>query len=277
MTQSHLTSGPTPLYYQLKQIIRQEIEQGTYQPGDRLPSEPALIQQYGVSRITVRQALDELEAEGMIVRRHGKGSYVTTPRIEQDLIRLTDFVEDMQLAGLSPSSRVLAFSHETATAEIADILHLSGSSEVVRVDRLRLGNEQPIAYDITWLPLRFGLLLAEDMLVGETIFHILETRYDIPVETGAFTITAAAATPSQAEALTCVEGAALLLIQRISYTTGNVPVYLQNRYYRPDRVNYHLTLRRHDATGRGTAAIREMRPVFSEHPALSNKNTEKPE
>lgn len=264
MTTQQLNPGPTPLYHQLKQIVRTEIEQGNYQPGDRLPSEPELIKRYGVSRITVRQALDELEAEGAIVRRHGKGTYVAERTIEQDLVRLTDFVEDMELAGLNSSSRVLTFTRESVTPEIAEALAVPVHNEVVRVDRLRLANERPIAYDTTWLPLRFGLLLTEDMLASETIYYILEKRYGIPVETGVFNITATTATPEQAALLKSVPNAALLLIQRISYTTGDVPIYLQKRYYRPDRVSYRLALRRHGDTRNGMTAIREMRPIFSE-------------
>lgn len=267
MATQHLTPGPIPLYHQLKQIIRSEIERGIYHPGDRLPAESELIQQYGISRITVRQALDELETEGVLVRRHGKGTYVAEKRIEQDLVRLTDFVEDMELAGLNASSRVLAFTREPASRVMVEALApLPIGEEVVRIDRLRLANGQPIAYDTTWLPLRFGLLLSEEVLAQETIYHILETRYGIPVEAGTFHITAATATSEQAQWLEVPVGTGLLLIQRISYTTGNVPVYMQERYYRPDRVSYRVTLRRHENALSGVTAISEMRPVFIEAP-----------
>jgi GntR family transcriptional regulator len=100
-------------------------------------------------------------------------------------------------------------------------------------------------------------------LTQETIYHILETRYAIPVLSGAFSITAASATPQQASILDIPSGAALLLIQRISYTTRDEPVYVQDRYYRPDRVQYRVLLRRHDET-RGSSTIDEFRPVFEE-------------
>jgi GntR family transcriptional regulator len=256
-----LNAGPVPLYHQLKQALQSAIEQSVYKPGGRLPSESELVREYGVSRITVRQALDELEAEGRVVRRHGKGTYVAEPRIEQELVRLTDFVEDMQQAGQNPSSRVLAFVYEPAGPAIAKALHIASGTEVVRVDRLRLAEGRPIAYDTTWLPLRYGDLLAEMDLTQETIYHILETRYAIPVLSGAFYITAADATVQQAEQLEIAAGSALLVIQRISYTTGDVPVYYQKRYYRPDRVQYRVMLRRHnDETG--SSKIDEFRAVF---------------
>ncbi|HEY7414584.1 MAG TPA: GntR family transcriptional regulator, partial [Ktedonobacteraceae bacterium] len=221
MTHIPLNEGPTPLYQQLKQVLQNAIDQGLYKPGERLPSEPELVRKYGISRITVRQALDGLEAEGWVVRRHGKGTYVAEPRIEQSLVRLTDFVEDMQQAGQHPSSRVLALEHEAARPTVAEALHVSPETEVVRVDRLRLADERPIAVDMTWLPLRFGALLAGVDLTQETIYHALETHYAIPVLTGNFTISATSATPQQAAYLEIEPGAPLLLIQRISYTTGN--------------------------------------------------------
>lgn len=131
----------------------------------------------------------------------------------------------------------------------------------MRIDRLRLANERPVAYDATWLPLRYGELLTGMDLERETIYHILETRFAIPVLSGAFTITATEATPKLSEALEIEERAALLVIQRVSYTSRDEPVYLQKRYYRPDRVQYRVMLRRHDTLATGST-IDEFGPVF---------------
>lgn len=262
MTTEPLSAGPMPLYQQLKQRLRADIARGTYRPGDRLPAEPELIQQFGVSRITVRQALSDLEAEGLVIRRHGKGTFVAERRVVQHLVRLTDFVEDMQMAGLSPSSRVLAFTREDADGETAAALVLPPQTEVVRVDRLRLANGQPIAYDTTWLPLRYGALLHAEELTSETIYHILETRYAIPIEQGVFSFTAASATPSLAAALEIRVGVALLVIERVSYTRNEEPVYVQRRYYRTDRVRYQAALQRRADSAEDSATLRELRPVF---------------
>lgn len=264
MTHQRLNAGPVPLYHQLKLALQHDIEQGIYQPGGRLPSEPELIRQYGVSRITVRQALDELEGEGLIIRRHGKGTYVAEKRIEQELVRLTDFVEDMQRAGQKPLSRVVATEREIARPPLAKMLNIAHSTEVVRIDRVRLADDRPIAFDITWLPLRFGELLMGADLTQETIYHILETRYHIPVVSGTFTITAATATAQKAALLEVTPGAALLVIQRISYTTNGEPVYMQERYYRPDRVQYRVSLQRHDAAN-GGSRVHEFRAIFEDY------------
>ncbi len=264
MPNQRLNAGPVPLYHQLKQALQSDMEQGIYKPGERLPSEPELVREYGVSRITVRQALDELEAEGRVVRRHGKGTYVAEPRIEQELIHLTDFVEDMQQAGQNPSSRVLAFEREPAGPAISKALNISSGTEVVRIDRLRLADGRPIAYDRTWLPLRFGALLTGMDLTEETIYHILETRYAIPVSFGAFYISAAEATAQQAVYLEVAPGTALLVIQRVSYTSRDEPVYIQERYYRPDRVQYRVTLRRYNDEN-NSSKIDEFHAVFAEY------------
>jgi len=251
-----------PLYQQLKQRLRLEIARGDYKPGDQLPAEPELIQQFGVSRITVRQALSDLAAEGLVVRRHGKGTFVAERPIRHELVRLTDFIEDMELAGLAPSSRVVEFTRDIASGPVAAALMLPVDTEVVRIDRVRLANGEPIACDTAWLPLRYGALLSESDLAAETILHVLEDRFNIPIERGTFSFTAAEASPMCAQALQVAPGSALLIIDRISYTRNDEPVYMQRRYYRPDRVQYRATVQRR-ADGRGEqSSLRELRPIF---------------
>lgn len=262
MTIEPLSAGPMPLYQQLKQRLRNEIARGEYKPGDQLPAEPELIQQFGVSRITVRQALSDLAAEGLVVRRHGKGTFVTERRIQHELVRLTDFVEDMELAGLAPSSRVMEFTHEVAPAPVAAALVLPAEAEVVRVDRLRLANNEPIACDTAWLPLRYGALLSESDLAVETIIHVLEERFNIPIERGSFSITAAVASARCAQALQIAPGAPLLVIDRVSYTRNDEPIYMQRRFYRTDRVQYRVTLQRRAGGPGEQPALRELRPIF---------------
>ena len=177
-------------------------------------------------------------------------------------MRLTDFVEDMELAGLAPSSRVVEFTREIAPAPVATALLLSAETEVVRVDRLRLANDEPIACDTAWLPLRYGALLSESDLAAETIIHVLEDRFNIPIERASFSFTATSASPMCAEALHVAPGSPLLVIERVSYTRNEEPVYMQRRYYRPDRVQYRATLQRR-ANGHGEqSALRELGPVF---------------
>lgn len=257
---SELRAGAVPLYQQLAARLRRQIADGVYRPGDRLPSEAELCQQFGVSRITVRAALDQLVDDGLLWRQRGKGTFVRAPLVEHELIRLTDFVEDMVVAGLRPASRITHLGEDPAPPEVAQHLVLTPHTPVVRLDRLRLADDAPIAFDITFLPLRYGRLLQRADLEQHTIYHILETQYQVPVVSGSFVIEAGKASTELAEALGVERGAAVLIIQRTSYTEGDEPIYFQRRYYRADRVRYRVELQRGYPGER--SRLTEFVPVF---------------
>lgn len=263
MTTSRADGGelPVPLYRRISDELKARIEAGEYTPGDRLPSELELARTYGVSRITSRQALDLLGVEGLLVRRQGMGSFVAPRRVTQPLVRLTDFVEDMAEAGLQPESRILSFATDTAPVGIAAILDLDPGAEIYRLDRLRLADDSPIAFDWTWLPLQFGRLLMEQDLTRRTIYSILEEEYGIPVVSGEYTLGAAVADAEQAALLGVPPGAPLLVFDRTSRTSSAKPVYFQRRFYRADRVQYRLNLQR---TSPGESAIQSFGPVFGQ-------------
>lgn len=252
--------GQGPLYQQLANTLRREIAEGSYRVGERIPSEEALCDQFGVSRITVRAAIDQLAGAGLLRRRQGKGTYVSAPPIEQELVRLNDFVEDMIAAGLQPSSRIIHLDEEPAPAGVARELDLAPGSSIVRLDRLRLGDDSPIAFDRTYLPLRFGRLLDRERLAGETIYHQLRTQYGILVVSGAFVIEAGLASSDLANHLGTERHAPLLIIRRTSYTEPRQPVYYQERSYRADRVCYRLELTRGPQDERSRLA--EFTPIF---------------
>jgi GntR family transcriptional regulator len=233
-----------PRHEQLSDWLREQIEAGTYETDDQLPSEHQLGQRFGVSRITVRRALQTLEHEGLIYRRQGLGSFVRDRRTRQGLVRLTDFAQDMAQAGFEASSRVLHHGQEPVPPRVAPHLGLEPDTTVARLDRLRLGDNAPIAFDRTWLPVFYAQLIEDHDLTHETIYGILEQEYEIPVLRGRYWIRAANAPADLAEALDVPEGRALLLIERLSLTQGDKPVYFQRRYYRSDRVAYELELER---------------------------------
>lgn len=233
-----------PRHEQLSDWLRSKIEDGTYGVDDQLPSEHQLSNQFGVSRITVRRALQTVENEGLIYRRQGLGSFVRDRRTRQGLVRLTDFAQDMAQAGLEASSKVLHHAQEPASADVAAQLDVDLETTVVRLDRLRLADDAPVAFDRTWLPLFYAQLLEGHDLAHETIYRILEREYEIPVLRGRYRITAVNAAEPVATTLGLSPGQAVLLIERRSQTQGDKPVYFQRRYYRSDRVAYELELER---------------------------------
>lgn len=260
-----------PLHEQISSWLRDEIGSGALPPDAQLPSENHLCRKFGVSRVTVRRALQTLEADGLIFRRQGLGSFVSDRRLAQGLVRLTDFAQDLDRAGLRASSRILHQSNEPCPAPVAERLGLEPGAPVLRLDRLRLGDGEPMALDRTWIPPYYAQLVQGHDLATETLYRVLEREYGIPALSGRYRITAATADQETAGALQVGPGEALLVIERTTRTVGDRAVYFQRRFYRSDRMAYELELARDPGSadrGEGSPEgmpLREFEAVF--HPS----------
>lgn len=254
-----------PRHEQISNWLREQIAAGEFEVGDRLPSESELSDRFDVSRVTVRHALKTLENEGSIYRRQGLGSFVDEADIKQPLVCLTDFEEDMKRAGLHSGSKIISRKIVEAGTRIAEKLDLEPDAKVLRLDRVRLGNGEPLAFDKTWLPMFYGQLLEGYNLEKETIYTVLEEHFDIPILKGHYTISAANAGAYLGEHLAVQEHAALLLIDRISLSIGQKKIYYQQRYYRPDSINYRVELERRDEESQCANTgmpLKEFVPIF---------------
>lgn len=254
-----------PRHEQISDWLREQITSGGMEAGDQLPSEKELGDKFDVSRVTVRHALKTLESEGIIYRRQGLGSFVDDDDLSQPLVCLTDFEEDMKRAGLSSSSKVISKELVEADPRIAQKLDVEPGTKVVRLDRVRLANNHPVALDKTWLPMFYGQLLEGERLEKTTIYSILEEEYEIPITRGTYNISAASADAYLAKHLQIEEKSALLTIDRISKTIGDKIVYYQQRYYCPDCVNYQVQLERRDEEAECMTQgmpLKEFVPVF---------------
>lgn len=218
-------------------------------PGDKLPTEDALIDEYGVSRITVRRAIQNLASRGLIVTRRGVGSFVATPSLNQPLTALTGFVEDMDAHGLNTAARVLVVEEITAPSHVREALELPLGAKVVHIDRVRLAAGRPVSLDETYLPLELGRLIAHDDLENEPIFALLEERHDTPLVEASYALTASTADSRTADALDVDEGSAIFRIERTSFTTGQKPVDYEILHYRGDAMTFTMRLPRAGASG----------------------------
>ena len=194
-------AGAYPALLPRAEAIRDQIRRGEFAPGARLPTEETLCRTYTVSRITVIRALRDLVAEGLVERRQGRGTFVAAPVVDQDLLRLTDFIEDMAAAGLHAESRVVGKTTVVAPDHVTNALGVVTGSPVLELRRLRLADGAPIAFDITWLTPTFAALVADADLEHQTIYRILEQEHHVAVERGEYLIEAVAATPAIAAAL----------------------------------------------------------------------------
>ena len=257
-----------PLHEQISHWIETKIDEGVYESDQKLPSEFQLSEMFNVSRVTVRRALQTLESNRIIYRCQGLGSFVGKGKTRQPLVRLTDFMEDMHRAGMEAKSVVLSMGVVDASAEVAEQLGLAEGQKVFQLDRQRLGDNQPMAMDETWLPFAYGQLIESVDLGNRTIFSILEQDYEIPVMRGCYQITATSASAMLAKSLHTHEGDALLLLHRIAYTVGDKPIFYQRRYYRSDSFAYEMRLDRVENEGQATpqpfdeTPIREIVPIF---------------
>lgn len=261
--------GVHPLHEQIRLWIEQHIASGRFAVNEKLPSEHELCEQFSVSRVTVRRALQTLEAQKVIYRCQGVGSFVGSRRAGQPLVRLTDFMEDMERAGVKATSRVVDLVVEAAHGDVADRLGVREGQKVVRLDRLRLGDARPVAFDMTWMPILYWQLLEGLDLGNRTLFSILEGEFGVSIQSGTVQITAISSDERMGGLLEIPTGQPLLQFNRTAYTLGEKPVYWQKRFYRPDKVSYEIRLERGQGEGRrdadsfGDSPVREIGPVFT--------------
>lgn len=222
-----------PLYQQLQRALRDAIEKGALSPEDALPSERQLATDLGISRITVRKALDGLADLGLLVRRHGSGNFVGS-RIEKNFAKLTSFSEDMRARGRVPSSQWLKRSIGRVTPEEAMRLALSPGAEVYRFHRLRFADEEPMALE--YCTIAAGALPSPDE-VGDSLYDALERAGNRPVR-ALQRLRALLLDAEQARLLGGQPGDAGLLVERVGYLRDGRAIELSESYYRGDTYDF---------------------------------------
>lgn len=236
--------SPVPLYTQIKEILRERILNGTYQAHDQMPSESDLIRAFGVSRITVRQALGDLQKEGLIFKIHGKGTYVSKPKAFQNLAKLQGFGEAMASMGYETLSRVISQKVVPADKSVAFRLGVEEGELVAEIRRVRYLNRSPISVDVTCVPKAVGERLAKEDLAHRDIFLILENDYGYTLGQAELQIEAVLADDGLARLLQIEEGAPILRIERLTFTADNKPLDYEYLYYRGDAFQYRLSIER---------------------------------
>jgi GntR family transcriptional regulator len=231
-----------PLSEAVSAALKREIASGRFAESDVLPGERELSEMLDVSRTTLRRAIAGLVDEGVLVHRHGAGTFVrrSPPHVEQPLSRLTSFTEDMQLRGLAASSRVIEQGKYLPTPEEAMMLGIGPGESVYRLARLRLADGVPMAIDHATVPLRFldGPLAAE-----ESLYAALESSGFRPVR-ALQRLRAIIIDAAEAALLEVAQGSPALDIQRIAYLADGRCVEFTRSFYRSDTFDFvaELTL-----------------------------------
>jgi GntR family transcriptional regulator len=233
-----------PLYAQVENVIIDRISDGSLPPGTRLPSEDDLVQEHAVSRTTIRAAIQSLVQRGLVEIRRGKGTFVTRPKITQELTELTGFVEDMQALGRHAKAKVLDQQVVAANQVVARQLALPQGTLVVRIQRVRLADAIPLSFDETYLPKQLGEKVMADNLETEPIFSLLEQKYRTPLVEAEYRLEAVCADSTVATALCIDQGSPIFLIERTSYSIGHRPVDYEKLHYRGDQIRFVTRLLR---------------------------------
>ena len=233
-----------PLYAALRDRLKNYILSGRRRPGDKLPSENEFTQTLGVSRITVRQALGDLRNEGLVVKTHGKGSFVAMPPVAQDLTRLRGLAESLTGAGRTVHTRVLSIGPKHASPPIATAFGLSKSDLVIELRTLRYLNRKPLALNRSYLPQDIGSRLIKADFANRDILSMLEGDLGVAIGHAEVSIGAANAKPGEARLLGVADRTALVQVRRLVFTSTSRPVHLEQSVYRSDLFSYTLTLER---------------------------------
>jgi GntR family transcriptional regulator len=233
------TSG-TALHVQLRELLRRHIL-GQLQPGAAVPPERALASRFGLARMTVRQAVDSLVAEGVLERVVGLGTFVARPKVDLQ-VKLTSYSEEMQRRGMIPAARVLSFEQIPATVHLSRELQLEEGTPVIRFRRLLLADGEPMSVDENFIPAHRvpGIL---DEPPPTSLYNDLSERFGLVMEWGEDMIEATAATPSIARLLKVEMGEPLLKIQRHAFVSRAMVDYSVS-FYRADRYKLWVPLQR---------------------------------
>jgi GntR family transcriptional regulator len=244
MTKAIDRASPLPFYHQLKQILLTDLRERNLAAGDRLPGDHELCGTFDVSRTVVRQALAELETEGVIVRVKGRGTFVAPQKTSEHLVQsLTGLYEDVAARGSHLRSEVRRQEVVPADEQIATELGLPSGASVVVIERLRFVDGEPWVLVTTYLPLDVAPGLVEDDLTDQSLYALLENRYDVHLTHGRRGVEAAAASESQAEALAIRPGDPVLVLRSMSHA-GERPVEMFVAYHRGDRSRFEVILQR---------------------------------
>ena len=245
MTDNVLSLSSVPLHTQLRDVLRARILDGEYPQDSQMPSESELGALFKVSRITVRQALGDLQKEGLIFKIHGKGTFVAKPKTFQNVSTLQGLAESMTGRGYEVINRLRSFKFIAADKLVAERLQVAEGEVVAQIKRVRLINREPVSLEITYLPKAVGERLEKADLVTRDIFLILENDCGLALGHADLAIDAVLADSDLTQALNVEPGSPIMRIERLTHDVEGRPLDFEHLYYRGDALQYRLRIDRH--------------------------------
>ena len=236
-------NSPIPIYHQLEEYIKAQIDNGDIQPDEAIPSERVYADMFQISRMTIRQALTNLVNDGYLYRQKGKGTFVNKKKVEQRLQGLTSFTEDMKERGLTPGSRLVSFEIIPSGREIAERLKLNENTPVYEIKRVRLADNVPMALETTYLPANLVKGLTEE-IINQSLYQYIEEKLSLTIHEATQQIEASIAKEQELRLLEIEKGSPVLLILRTSHLKDGTPFEFVKSAYRADRYKFVHTMQR---------------------------------
>lgn len=236
-------NSPVPIYYQLEEYIKQQIEDGTLKTEETIPSEREYAEKYQISRMTVRQALNNLVTEGLLYRQKGRGTFVNKQRVEQELQGLTSFTEDMLARGFKPGNRLVSFEILPADPQVAQRLKVAEHTPVYEMKRVRLADDLPMAFETTYVPANLIKGLTEEVIT-QSLYSYVEEKLGLVIMEATQQIESSIAKDTETIHLQIEKGSPTLLIRRTSFLEDGTPFEFVKSAYRADRYTFVHTMKR---------------------------------
>lgn len=206
-----------PLYYQLAEIIIGEIESKGLKENSQLPTEREYCNKYNLSRATVRQAINYLEKKGYVYKVQGSGTFVSTRRLKQKLLKFYSFTEEMKKQGKNPESEILSLKIINSSEKISKELNLEKNEKVFELIRLRLADQEKIMYEKTYLPYKNFTTLTKKDLINNPLYDILQNRYKMVFTKAIERFTVGVSDSKVSTALLIPQGTPIIKLQRWTY------------------------------------------------------------
>lgn len=236
-------STPIPLYFQLKELIMNEIKNGSYQSGSIIPTENELTDMFQISRTTVRQAMSELVQEGWLYRIKSKGTFVSSPKINQTFVQaLGSFNDQIKRSGRIPSTELLDFEVITPTERIAENLQLGPAEKVIYIHRKRCADGEPIVMVKTYLPYNLCSFVMSHDLAKESLYSILATHEETQIFKIIRLIEAVNATTYDMNNLNIVRDKAVQQFISVGCNIFDKPLEYSISRYRGDRNSFEVVI-----------------------------------
>ena len=229
--------SPIPVYYQLKNIILKKIQSGEYAEGSLIPSERDLGESLDISRMTVRQALNQLVAEGVLYREKGRGTFVSRSKIEQR--NIMSFSDTVAMKGLVPTTRVLHFTNISIDEDIASILGIKANEKVYVLKRLRLANGVPVGIEEDFIPEKYCSSL-EKFDLTLSLYKLIKDEYSYTISYIDNVIEASKPTKEEREQLDISNNVPVLRITGVNYTETDIKLFYERSVYRSDEYKYNV-------------------------------------